>query len=112
MKTTTKQEELDIVDSSGNIYKDLDIRNPEEWATKARLASKLYDIIDARHLTQIQTAELLGIKQPDVSALRNGHFGKFSVYRLLSFLRVFDQDVDIIIRPKTRETAHIKVAEA
>ena len=112
MSKHTKQEEVEIIDSSGNVYEDLGIKNPEEWATKARLASKIYDIIEARDLTQVEAAEILGIKQPDVSVLCNGHFGKFSVYRLLSFLRTLDQDVDIIIRPKTRKTAHIHVAEA
>lgn len=112
MSAFKKQNDNEIMDSSGNVFEDIGIKNPEEWATKARLASKIYDIMETRSLTQVQTAEILGIKQPDVSALCNGHFGKFSVYRLLSFLRTLDQDIDIIIRPKKRKTAHIHVAEA
>ena len=99
-----------IQESSGNVYKDLGLKNSEEWATKAALATKIYDIIEAKGLTQKQAAELLSIDQPGVSDLKRGRFRRFSVARMLHFLRALDHDVDIVVRPKVEEVAQIQVA--
>ena len=96
---------------SGNVYQDLGFKNPEEWATKAALASKIYNIIEERDLTQKEAAKILGIDQPGVSDLRRGHFRRFSVARMLAFLSTLDQDIDIVIRPKINDTAQISVTE-
>ena len=32
--------------------------------------------------------------------------------RLLSFLRALDRDIDIVVRPKIDDVAHIQVSEA
>ena len=97
---------------SGNVYEDLGFKNPEEWATKARIATKILHLIEERGLTQKQAGEILGIAQGRVSDLRRGQFDKFSVEKLLSFLNSLDQDVDIIIRPKAQKTASIQVMDA
>lgn len=95
-----------------NVYNDLGYKKPEEWAAKAALASKIYDIIEARAWTQKQAADILEIDQPGVSDLMRGRLRRFSITRLLSFLRALDHDVDILIRPKSDKIAHIMVAEA
>lgn len=96
---------------SGNVYQDLGFKNPEEWATKAALASKIYNIIEERGLSQKEAAKILGIDQPGVSDLRRGRFRRFSVARMFSFLSKFDQDIDIVIRPKINDTAKINVTQ-
>ena len=106
------KEKTGIEDREGstNVYKDLGYRNPEEWATKAALAAKIHDLIEARGLTQSQAAEILGIDQPGVSDLKRGRFRRFSVARLLTLLKALDQDIDIVIRPKAADKAQIQVA--
>lgn len=104
-----KQDETFI--GSGNVYQDLGFENPEEWATKAAIASKIYNMIEDNRWTQQQAANVLGIKQPDVSNLRNGHFNKFSVEKLLKFLTILGQDIDIVIRPKVNDIAKINVTQ-
>lgn len=109
-----KKRKGDIVyyEGSENVYEDLGFKNPEEWATKARIATKIFHLIEEKGLTQKQAGEILGIAQGRVSNLRRGQFDKFSVEKLLSFLNSLDQDVDIIIRPKAQETASIQVMDA
>jgi len=41
-------------------------------------------------------ADLLGIRQPDVSKMLRGEFRQFSVERLLRFLVALNQDVEIV----------------
>ncbi|WP_352754265.1 XRE family transcriptional regulator [Mesorhizobium sp. M0955] len=55
--------------------------------------------------TQAKSAELLGMKQPDVSAIVTGHTGKFSIDRLLRCLDRLDYRVDVVVRHKPRKTA-------
>lgn len=43
----------DSVVSSGNVFADLEIRNPEEAQLKSRLAVGITKVIKARGLTQI-----------------------------------------------------------
>jgi predicted XRE-type DNA-binding protein len=66
---------------------------------KARLTLQIYKIIKARGRTQARAGELLGIKQPHVSALMRNRAGNFSVGRLIEFLNRLGQDVEITVKP-------------
>lgn len=72
--------------SSGNIFRDLGFADAEEKMAKAKLASIINKIIQDRGLTQKKAGKMLGIKQPKVSALKNGRLKGFSMERLFSFL--------------------------
>ena len=82
-----------------NIFKALAGRNPEEHYLKAQLVFKIDGIMKDRQLKQTEAAELLGVKQPDVSKMLRGEFRQFSVERLLRFLVALGQDVEITVRP-------------
>lgn len=93
----------DITKADNNIFADLQIGEPEEVLAKAELARKIYQTICVRKLTQVQAAQLLGIKQPDVSDLIRGKFIKFSLDRLIQLLNRLDWDVDIVVKRKRRK---------
>jgi len=84
---------------SRNVFKDLDLPNAEEHLVKAQLVYKIDTIMKERGLKQAKTADLLGVKQPDVSKMLRGEFRQFSVDRLLRFLVALDQDVEIVVKP-------------
>jgi predicted XRE-type DNA-binding protein len=84
---------------SRNVFKDLGVPNAEEHLVKAQLVYKIDTIMKERRLKQAETADILGIKQPDVSKMLRGEFRQFSVERLLRFLVALDQDVEIVVRP-------------
>lgn len=100
----------EIVESSGNLYADLNYRNPEEMQAKAELAHEIYLIIKRKKFTQAQAAKLLGLTQPKVSNLMNGRLSGFSTERLMRFLNILDYDVNIMLKlkPKSRQ-AHIAI---
>jgi predicted XRE-type DNA-binding protein len=85
------------VESSGNIFADLGVANPEEAQAKADLVDRIVDIIQERKLTQVQAGKLLGVDQPKVSALMRGRLTDFSIERLLRFLLSLGQDVHIAV---------------
>ena len=88
-----------ITKSSGNVYADLGIKNPDEHALKAELVRQIAAVMKDQELTQTAAARRVGIEQPDVSKLLRGHFRKFSVERLMRFLVALGQDVEIVVRP-------------
>jgi len=92
----------DYIESSGNVFADLEIPNPEEMLAKAELAVKIADILRRRRLTQVQAAKVLGVDQPKVSALIRGRLSGFSIERLLRFLLVLGTDISITIKPRQR----------
>ena len=104
----------DVVPSSGNVFADLGVTNPEEKQTKVRLAVAINQIIQGRKLSQMAAARRLNVNQPKVSALSNYQLDGFSVERLMNFLTALDRDVDIIIRraPRSRKGGRILVTAA
>jgi len=91
--------------SSGNVFADLGFDNPEEELLKAKLAREVRAIIKRRRLTQAKAAELLGMKQPDISAIVTGRTGKFSIDRLVRCLDRLDYKVEVTVRQKPRKAA-------
>jgi predicted XRE-type DNA-binding protein len=91
-----------IEESSGNVFADLGLKNPEKLLAKAELAQRICDIIAERKLTQVRAARLLGIDQPKVSALMRGKLDGFSTDRLFRFLNALGSDVEIVVRPARR----------
>ncbi|ESZ40857.1 helix-turn-helix domain-containing protein [Mesorhizobium sp. RSR565B] len=96
--------------SSGNVFADLGFENPEEELLKAKLAREIRAIIKRRRLTQAKSAELLGMKQPDVSAIVTGRTGKFSIDRLVRCLDRLDYKVDVVVRHKPRRSTRAEAA--
>lgn len=98
------------VKSSGNVFLDLEVAGAADQLIKARLVSKIADVVRARALTQTAAAELLGIDQPKVSAMLAGQFRGYSVERLMRFLVALGHDVEISVRPRKRGAAQMRVA--
>jgi predicted XRE-type DNA-binding protein len=104
--------ELDYTVSSGNVFADLGLPNPEEALAKAELANKIIELIRERRLTQVQAAKVLGVDQPKVSALLRGNLTGFSLERLMRFLLRLGQDIRITVQasPLARAQARVLVA--
>lgn len=91
--------------SSGNVFADLGLSDAEELMAKANLALHIKRTIEARKLTQVQAAGLLGLDQPKVSSIINGRLDGFSTDRLMRFLNDLGCDVKISVsapHPETR----------
>jgi predicted XRE-type DNA-binding protein len=104
--------ELDYTVSSGNVFADLGLSNPEEALAKAELANKIIELIRERRLTQVQAAKVLGVDQPKVSALLRGNLTGFSLERLMRFLLRLGQDIRITVQesPHAQSQARVLVA--
>ena len=85
--------------SSGNVFADIGIPNPEQALAKAELARQINKIIIERRISQPEAASLLGIDQPRVSALRNGRLSFFSLEKMMQFAARLGNEVEISVKP-------------
>ena len=100
-----------ITPGSGNVFADLGLPDADDLMAKANIALHIRHVIEARKLTQVQAAVLLGLDQPKVSQIVNGRLDGFSTDRLLRFLTDLGCDVKISVsapHPETR--GHVAVA--
>jgi predicted XRE-type DNA-binding protein len=87
-----------VTRSSGNVFADVNLPHPDSLHLKARLTQLIVRVIKGRGWTQQQAADVLGVKQPEVSELCRGQrLDHYSVERLLHFLSNLEQKVTITI---------------
>ena len=103
-KKTTPGESEKATLGSGNVFADLGLEDPEELLAKAELIRHINAVIDNKCYTQKELAKRLGIHQPQVSLLRRGALGNFSLERLLHFIVLLGGQVDILISVKSART--------
>ena len=102
---------IGIEESSGNIYEDLEIPNANEMRIKSQLSAKIGEIIKARHLTQSQASEILGLSQPKLSEMLRGKFRGISEAKMMECLSHLGRDVQIVVKPapRSRKEGRIEV---
>lgn len=95
----------------GNVFSDLGLPDAEELLAKARLVQQISHLVEAHGWTQAQAAKRLRTTQPKVSDLMRGRLGGFSLAKLLHFLTLLDQDIEVIVRqkPETQSRAALRV---
>ena len=99
---------LKMTKSSGNVFKDLGLENPELELMKSQLGLAIFKIFKEKKLNQKQAAELLDVDQPEISKLKNGNYSRFRVERLFYFLNILGRNVDVRVS-KARQNPHQRV---
>ena len=105
---------IEIEESSGSVYADIGRSDAKEMLVKAQLATKIGGIIKARHLTQIQAAEILAMPQPKVSEMLRGKFRGISEAKMIDCLSRLGRDVQIVVKaaPRSRREGRVEVVFA
>ncbi len=99
--------------SSGNVFADMGLPDSDHELLKAKLILQIHRIIAARKLTQVAAAALLGTTQPQVSSLMRLRPTSLSVGRLIEFLTILGQDIEVTLRPaKSRRAGQVVVRVA
>lgn len=81
-----------------------------EISARLGLAMKLNELIEEKQLSQYVAADIIGMPQPKISAIRNYKLQGISLERLMQALTALDQKVEIVISPADQRTARIRVA--
>jgi len=107
-----RKSRIALESGTGNVFVDLGFADAEERTTKVALAVEINRALGERNLTQARAAQLLGVSQPKVSALKNYRLDGFSVERLMNILTALGRDVRISIGPRRagQSTGRVSVA--
>ena len=88
--------------SSGNVFADIGMKNPEAALVKAEIARRVNAFLNVRELTQKQAAKLLGIPQSRISYLLRGRLTEYSLERMIDLAKRVGNDVEISIKPSKK----------
>lgn len=79
---------IDVEESSGNIFADLNLPNPDELLARSKVIGKIHDIINRDRLTDDAAANMMGIPVADVDTILRGDVeDKYSRKELRLLLR-------------------------
>ena len=103
-----KNEMLDAVRGSGNVFRDLGHKNADVEQFKAILAAEIIKMLDQESLSVRAAHDRTGIAAADFSRIRNADLGRFTVDRLMTIINRLGSRVDVEIHvrrtePVTRE---------
>ena len=101
--------DIKLEQSSGNVFADIGLDQPQQRLAKSDLAIKIAQAIAKQQLSQTQAAELLGITQPKVSAILNGQLRGFSMEKLMNLLCTLDYDVEVVVKPTVHRHGRLQV---
>ena len=103
MKTTHEK-------SSGNVFADLGLPNSEQELLKAKLTIQIHKLDQRARLNTSQGSRAAGTTQAQMSALMRCRPVSVSVGRLIEFLTILGQDVEVTVKPsRTRATGQMSV---
>jgi predicted XRE-type DNA-binding protein len=105
-----KRVKLDLVRGSGNVYRDLGMRNPDLEQLKAILASEIIKTLDRERLSVRGAHGRTGIAAADFSRIRNAVLDRFTIDRLMSIINRLGLRVEVKVRVRRVEAGAQAVA--
>lgn len=93
-------DDLTVRTADGNVLDHLAVPDAADERARVDLAAEITVEIRRRGITQREAARILGVAQPDVSAIMNARTDGFSPERLARMLNALDLDVRILIGPR------------
>jgi len=102
---------IEHVTSSGNVFADLGLADPEERLVKSKLAVALQRSMLELGLTQTAASHRMGMPQPKLSKILRGRFDGISEAYITEGLRKLGHDVEIRVRPRHEGVGTVLVLE-
>jgi predicted XRE-type DNA-binding protein len=90
-------ERVETIRGSGNVFRDLDLPNPDLEQLRAMLAARIIKVLDEQQLTVRQAQDITGIAAADFSRIRRANLGRFTVDRMMEILHRLGQRVEVAV---------------
>jgi predicted XRE-type DNA-binding protein len=98
VKKASKTEKLEIVDGTGNVFRDLGVENADGEQLKAILAAEIIRKLDHDGLSVRKAQSLTGVAAADFSRIRNADLGRFTIDRLMMIVNRLGSRVDVAVK--------------
>ncbi|MCY3846383.1 MAG: XRE family transcriptional regulator [Acidobacteria bacterium] len=96
------ESEFELIEGSGNVYRDLGDPEADLKHAKAVLAARIIMTLDERGLSVRKAAALTPFAAADFSRIRNADLGRFTLDRLMRMLCSLDGKLRVTIRVDTK----------
>ncbi|WP_236861447.1 helix-turn-helix domain-containing protein, partial [Candidatus Magnetominusculus xianensis] len=101
----TMRDDFELVRGSGNVFSDFGHVNASVEQARAILAAKIIRTLDERGLSTREAERLTGVSHSEFSRIRNARLGRFTRDRMITILGKLDEDVEVDVTFKRRQTA-------
>lgn len=98
---------FDLVEGSGNVFRDFDDPHADLKQAKAVLAARIIVALDDRKLTVRKAASLTGFAAADFSRIRNADLGRFTLDRLMKMIAALDNRVKVTVYVEPWQVEHV-----
>ena len=99
------ESESDLVEGSGNVFRDFGDPDADLKQAKAILAARIISILDERDLTVREAAASTGFAAADFSRIRNASLGRFTLDRMMRMVAALDGGLQVTVRVEPRPDA-------
>jgi predicted XRE-type DNA-binding protein len=106
------RDEVSFERSSGNVFADLGLPNPDVALAKADLSFQIAALIDERGWSSDAAAAALGFGPGELARVFQGDLMDVPLERLLHVLTKFGRDVEIAVAPAASERGSLAVRGA
>ena len=103
-----KDQRLDVLRGSGNVYRDLGQDNADVKQFKGLLASEIIKTLDREHLSVRRAQARTGIAAADFSRIRNADLGRFTLDRLVGIINRLGSRVDVKMKVEPATTRRVR----
>jgi len=98
------ESDFDLVEGSGNVFRDLGDFDADLKQAKAILAARVIAVLDDRGLSVRKAAVLAGFAAADFSRIRNADLGRFTLDRLIKMLTALDGSLRVTLQVDARHS--------
>lgn len=105
-----KEEKIELVRGSGNVYRDFGYPDSDVRQLKAILAAEIIKLLDRQKLTVRAAHARTGIAAADFSRIRNADLGRFTLDRLFTIINRLGARIDVRVRLHAADSDHAAVA--
>ena len=100
-----RDEKLDLVRGSGNVFRNLEHKNADAEQLKAVLATEIIKALDRDQLSVRAAHARTGIAAADFSRIRTADLGRFTLDRLIAVLNRLGSRIEVKVRVRREKAA-------
>lgn len=94
----SKNEKIEVVRGSGNVFRDAGLPNPDLLQAKSRIAGRIIQVLDDKGLTVSAAHKETGFDIGDLSRIRNADLSRFTLDRLIKIYAALDADTEVELK--------------
>lgn len=91
------ERDFELVEGSGNVFRDFDDPHADLKQAKAILAARIIAVLDDRKFTVRKAASMTGFAAADFSRIRNADLGRFTLDRLMKMIVALDNRIKVTV---------------